>query len=45
MTRLDKAATAFWAALEEWTRERVSLDRARTKNNLGNRRAGPRRKQ
>ena len=28
--------TAFRAALEEYTRERVPLDRAKTQNNLGN---------
>jgi hypothetical protein len=33
--RLDEAVTAFRAALQEWTRERVPLDWAMTQNNLG----------
>lgn len=33
--RLVEAVTAFKAALEEWTRDRVPLDWARTQNNLG----------
>ncbi|WP_425070758.1 hypothetical protein [Sagittula sp. S175] len=35
-TRLEEAVTAFRAALEEWTRDRVPLDWAMTQNNLGN---------
>jgi len=34
--RLEQAVAAFRAALEEWTRERVPLDWARTQNSLGN---------
>ena len=34
--RLEEAVTAYRAALEEWTRERVPLDWAMTQNNLGN---------
>ncbi|MEL6168779.1 MAG: hypothetical protein AAFR35_08805, partial [Pseudomonadota bacterium] len=33
--RLEEAVTAFRAALEEWTRDRVPLDWARTQMNLG----------
>ncbi|MEO0547812.1 MAG: hypothetical protein AAF035_12800, partial [Pseudomonadota bacterium] len=32
--RLDEAVTAYRAALEEWTQERVPLDWAGTQNNL-----------
>ena len=34
--RLEEAAEAFRAALQEYTRERVPLDWAMTQNNLGN---------
>ncbi|MEM1378131.1 MAG: tetratricopeptide repeat protein [Pseudomonadota bacterium] len=34
--RLQEAVTAYRAALEEWTRDRVPLDWAMTQNNLGN---------
>ena len=34
--RLEEAVTAYRAALEERTRERVPLDWAMTQNNLGN---------
>jgi tetratricopeptide (TPR) repeat protein len=34
--RLEEAAAAFRAALQEYTRERVPLDWAMTQNNLGN---------
>ena len=34
--RLDEAVSAYRAALEEWTRERVPLLWAMTQNNLGN---------
>ena len=34
--RLEEAVTAYRAALEEQTRERVPLDWAMTQNNLGN---------
>lgn len=33
--RLKEAVEAYWAALEEWTRERVPLDWAMTQHNLG----------
>jgi hypothetical protein len=33
--KLEDAAAAYRAALEEWTQERVSLDWAATQNNLG----------
>jgi hypothetical protein len=33
---LEEAVSAYRAALEEWTRERVPLDWATTQNNLGN---------
>src|SRR6202022_381709 len=33
--RLEEAVAAYRAALEEWTRERVSLDWARTQMDLG----------
>jgi len=33
--RLKEAVTAYRAALQEWTRERVPLDWAMTQNNLG----------
>ncbi len=33
--RLEEAVAAYRAALEEWTRDRVPLDWARTQNNLG----------
>ena len=33
--RLQEAVVAYRSALEEWTRERVPLDWARTQNNLG----------
>jgi hypothetical protein len=35
MTRLEQAMAAYHAPLEEQTRERVPLDRARTQTNLG----------
>ncbi|MBR9850545.1 MAG: tetratricopeptide repeat protein [Rhodobacteraceae bacterium] len=34
--RLEQAATAYRAALEEWTREKMPLDWAMAQNNLGN---------
>ncbi|MEO9191029.1 MAG: hypothetical protein ABI224_13685, partial [Acetobacteraceae bacterium] len=34
--RLEEAVAAYWAALQELTRERVPLDWATTQNNLGN---------
>ena len=34
--RLDEAAAAYRAALQEWTRDRVPLDWAKTQMNLGN---------
>ena len=35
-TRLEQAVDAFRDVLQEWTRERMPLDWARTQNNLGN---------